>query len=372
MHYNQQENICALLEQLVAIPSISDSNYTNLNDFIVRQLRPIASEIIQGEPDNNNNRNIFVRIGPNVSGGLMFAGHMDIVDINESEWNSDPFTLIRRNGKLYGRGTTDMKGFLSCILTLAQNTNSLKKPLYLCFTHTEEINMKGAKELGRHLKKNNISPDLCILGEPTSLAPVTAHKGVTDIKITAKGTAMHASRSPYGTNAIVQLGHFISALNMLSQHYALNPKKDSPFDPPFSSFNIGTIKGGTSINTVAAEAELNMEYRTHPGDRAQKIYKEIESLALKSGVLSLSIETDIPAFTGKKSQHILNDFWPEEQNRAVSFCTEAGFYEQAGIPTIVYGPGSIEQAHQSNEYIEETQLFKCLQTLQNIKNKLYY
>ncbi len=374
MHYNGEDRVLDLLERLVAFPSVSDASYIRLNDFIVQYLKDKADHIVYDTAQADGNRNIFVRIGPDKPGGLMLAGHLDVVNVEEKEWETPPFILTRKGDRLYGRGTTDMKGYLACMLALAaehaEHNAALKKPLYLCFTHTEETNMSGAADLGSFLKKNAILPELCLVGEPTSLHPVTGHKGVCDVKIKARGTAIHASQAPFGINAANLLARFICGIEDLAKNYALNPKRDSSFKPPFSSFNIGTIRAGNAVNTVAPYGEIMMEYRAHPGDNAQKIFSEIRECAKKIGNLTLSIETDVPSFAAKRTGHIMQTLWPEAPCRNVSFCTEAGFYEKAGIPTLVWGPGSIEQAHQSNEYIEVAQLFECFQTLGNIKEKL--
>jgi acetylornithine deacetylase len=337
----------------------------------------IAARIVPNA--DGTKANLFATVGPDVPGGVALSGHTDVVPVEGQDWSSDPFAATRRGDRLYGRGTADMKGFIAVALALVPEFKKrrLKRPIHFCFSYDEEITCLGVvsllKLLGRELPK----PALAIIGEPTSMRVVNAHKGVSAQATTIVGRDGHSSAPHKLANAITYMGRFIAFLDRLAEELREEGDRNAipglDFDPPWTTMNLGAIHGGTAMNIVARECRLMWEFRPLPGvdaeaiyGRAQRFLDETLRPALLAQAPEGSIKTErvavVPALRPEKSG-------PAEAlalqltglNAAVTaaFGSEAGHFQDAGISAVMCGPGDIAQAHKPDEFIAVDQLAQC-------------
>ena len=308
------------------------------------------------------------------NGGMMLSSHTDTVPCDAKFWQSDPFELIQKGENLYGLGACDMKGFAALSLFLAKNIaeNGSKKPLHISLTADEETSMIGARHF---TNRSDVSPDLIIIGEPSSLHCISAHKGYMARKAVFKGKSCHSSDPRHGINAIKLAFLFVNELNLFEQE--LKTYNDERFLVSYPTINIGAIHGGDSINRVCAEAELLFDVRPTPLFDAKKIDRRLSEITEKINerfVNAVSIEIpypDIDVFDNKNKQ-ILSIFEEllDEKAIGVNYCTEASLLKNLGS-TVVFGPGNIANAHQIDEHIEICEIERCYYLLEKIYGKLY-
>lgn len=319
-----------------------------------------------------------VKKGEPLSGGIVLSGHTDVVPVAGQNWQSPPFQAEIREGKLYGRGACDMKGFIACALSilpkavqLAQS-NQLKRPLHLALSFDEEVGCLGAPLLLEDIQNKGIFPQYCIVGEPTSMKLVSAHKGIRVFRCLVHGKSVHSSLTPKGVNAISYASRLIGFIDDLAENLQHQGSLDEGFDVPFSTLSVGTIRGGTATNIVPNLCEFTFDFRNLPHVTVEEILlpiqNKIEQLTeemrqvCKQAQIELIEEENVPAMTDKDSQELqklVGQLVGDEHVSKVAYATEGGQFTQAGIATIICGPGSIEQAHQANEYISLEQLKKC-------------
>ncbi|MFP4179569.1 MAG: acetylornithine deacetylase [Spirochaetaceae bacterium] len=378
-----------ILAELVSYSCTSGADNSGLIDFIGGYLEfyGIKPHILEGEippPGERNTSsrryNLFATIGPEKDGGVLLSGHTDVVPAVPFEWDFDPFKLTEEGERFYGRGTTDMKGFLACVLSLVPHWLSQKRsePVHFACTYDEESGCIGVKDLIPLLGTTLPRPEAVIVGEPTELAPVLGHKGSAACKTTVKGREAHSSRPNRGVNAIYGAAEIIAELKRIAERIHNRGEKNpraALFDPPCTTLSVGTIQGGSARNIVAGECELVWEIRTLPWESAETYIEELEDFCRERFALS----PDPPSVT-TQVESSYPGLIPSGENRAYTyylrmagshsdsgiaapFGTEAGRYSEAGIPALVWGPGSIAQAHTKNEYIEKHQIEKCLRYL---------
>lgn len=369
------QNPETLLAKLVSFDTTSSRSNRACIDFIRDCLDGIGikSEIIAG-PDNK--ACLWATMGPEDKPGIILAGHSDVVPVEGQEWTSDPFKLTERGDKLYARGSCDMKGFIACVLSAAAgiDRNALKQPLHFAFTHDEETSMQGARNLVDYVSKKGIKPGWAWIGEPTMLRIVDAHKGIAAWKTEITGVPGHSSQPAQGLNAIELGARFIDIVTRVAAAKESKPENPSRFSPPYTTFNIGKIKGGTAENIIAEHCEIVWQARAMPGDDLAPVLAEIDRLTaseIKPRLAAFpgraSIKTcacfDIPPLVptpNNTGTQALTKLLGHNQTEAVSFATEGGFFQQLATHAVICGPGSIEQAHKADEYVERTQLASCL------------
>ncbi len=375
------DQVQTLLAKLVSFDTTSSKPNRACIDFIRDHLdrAKIKSEIVPGA---DGKACLWVTIGPSEGSGIVLAGHSDTVPVEGQDWSSDPFTLTARDGKLYARGSCDMKGFIACAIAVAAEFTGkqLKKPLHLAFTYDEERDMAGAAQLTEFLKKRGTIPAWTWIGEPTSLRIVDAHKGVAAYLTSITGVPGHSSAPDKGLNAIELGARFIDIIGRVAAEKKAQPIAGSRFQPPYSTFNLGTVKGGTAENIIAEHCEVLWQTRAHPGDDLKAALAEINRTAKKE--IGPRIETfapqakmstctcfDIPPLTPSKDNPgstAIARATGQNDPDAVSFATEAGFFQKLGGSAVVCGPGSIEQAHKADEYVEVSQLEGCMALLRQV------
>ncbi|WP_201527370.1 acetylornithine deacetylase [Psychrobacter frigidicola] len=324
-----------------------------------------------------------------VNGGLVLSGHSDVVPVDGQDWTSDPFTATIRGSRLYGRGACDMKGFIACALTVLpraaelSKSGKLKRPLHLALSFDEEVGCLGAPLILADLKARGITPDYCIVGEPTNMAMVVAHKGIAVYRCRVHGKSAHSSLTAQGVNAISYASRLVGFVDDLAEE--LNQRDGSLdegnalFDVPYSTLSVGTIQGGTATNIVPNLCEFTFDYRNLPHmtqediltpiqAKVAELSAQMQARAPETGIELLQ-EVGVPAMTDSDStelQQLIVALTKDNQRHKVAYATEGGQFTNAGIPTIICGPGSIEQAHKADEYVELSELERCDSFLQRL------
>lgn len=358
------------LSQLISSQSISSthSKWDQGNHEIITLLSTWFEQCgfsisIHKVPNSNNKYNMLAKLGEG-EGGLLLSGHSDTVPFDEKSWHSDPFSIVEKDDKFFGLGTCDMKGFFAFILQACKGLSAkqLKKPLYVLATADEETTMAGARFF---MQSQAIKPDVAIIGEPTNLVPVVMHKGHMSHRITVQGQSGHSSNPHLGVNAIEIIYQVIQKLMKLKELLALNYKNEA-FDVPEPTLNLGAIKGGDNANRICGHCRLDIDMRSLPGMAdAELIHLLSDALKPLAEKYPARIKFEVlhsssPSFEQTKPSSLINlaEEITGHQCCAVNYATEAPFIQKLGCQTIVMGPGSIDQAHQPNEYLAFSEIIK--------------
>jgi acetylornithine deacetylase len=369
-----------ILARLVAFDTTSHKSNRDLVAFVETYLagHGVTADLIPTA--DGEKASLFATIGPAGTGGIGLSGHTDVVPADPSAWSSDPFTLRAEGGRLYGRGTADMKGYLACVLAMvpAFTRRQLKVPLHIVFSYDEETGCTGVRpmiaELGERLPK----PRAVIVGEPTSMAVVDAHKGPVRWQVTVTGRAAHSSMAPLGVNAIATAAQLIGELARIEADLAASPP-DPRFTPPFPTLQVTEIDGGTAANIVPAHCQFGFEVRSLPGVDVDAIERRLISFAetqclpgmrrvAPEAAIAIAQTNRVPPFAAGPSEVVALALKLAGQNEttAVSYATEAGLFQAAGVPSVVCGPGDIAQAHTADEWIAVSEVERCLTFLDRL------
>jgi acetylornithine deacetylase len=365
----------ALLEKLIGFATVSRESNLELIGFIREYLANQGIECELFYNDERTKANLFATIGPRDRGGIALSGHTDVVPVDGQAWTVDPFRMIEKEGRLYGRGTADMKGFLASVLAAVPEfaRRDLKLPVHLAFSYDEEVGCLGVRPMLAELARREHKPVLCLIGEPTELKPVLGHKGKLAMRCCVKGAPCHSAYAPYGVNAIQYAARLINRLDQIGDELAQPEHHDERFDPPYSTVQTGVIKGGRALNIVPAECEFDFEVRALPGFDASTVADKLQTYAeaeLLPKMRAVKADTDIrfqslSAYPGlatspdSEAARLLALLAGSTEFGTVAFGTEGGLFEQAGIPTVVCGPGSMDQGHKPDEYVSVEQLQAC-------------
>lgn len=360
----------ALIEKLIAFNTISQYSNLALIEFVQGYLHQhgVDSQLIYD--DQEGKANLLACIGPEVAGGVVLSGHTDVVPVEGQAWDSDPFAVVEKDQRLYGRGTADMKSFLALALAAvpALVKAPLKHPVFLAFSYDEEIGCLGAPRLIQSFKTQFPQPRAVIIGEPTSMQPVIAHKSMTTLRTTITGHEAHSSQVQRGVSAVTIAARLISFIDEMMQENRTQANADSPFIPPYTTLHTGMINGGTAINIISKSCSFYWDIRCLPDEHYQPYLTRLEAYAeqllapLRAISPDIGIHTEIisevPAFNNPSGQarallaHLIPGFEPQ----VVPYVSEAGQFQEAGFDVILCGPGNIDQAHQPNEYISIEQI----------------
>ena len=375
-----------MLERLVAFDTTSrESNLALIHD--VRDYLDsygIVSSLVFDA--TGRKANLFATIGPERDGGVVLSGHTDVVPVDGQDWHSDPFRAVARDGRLYGRGTADMKGFIATCLSLvpAFQAADLQRPLHFAFSYDEEIGCVGVHGLVRHLAGLPFRPRAVIVGEPTEMRVFNAHKGACGVDTRFVGLEAHSSAEHVGVNAIVYMSRLVCFLADLQAELRDSGARDPRFEPPYTTIDIGRADGGTARNIIPREAKLAWGFRALPQEDDDRIIDRVQAYiddvllpdmrrrfpgaAIESAVSArapgLATVADSPAETLALSIAGAND------TSVASYCTEAGIFQQAGVPAVICGPGNIREAHRPDEYVELDQLDQCAAFLRRLAGRL--
>jgi len=361
-----------MLARLVGFDTTSALSNLALIDFVADYLAAHGIDSRRTYDDDGGKANLLATIGPAVEGGYVLSGHTDVVPVEGQPWDSDPFTLVARDDRLYGRGTCDMKGFIAIALALVPEFRSrdLKRPIHLAFTYDEEVGCYGVKRLLPQLKSELPRPALVIVGEPTEMAVANAHKSVHSFVTTVTGRDAHSSQPQIACSAIQYAAEIVRFIYALAREFRDGADPASPFVPPYTTFNIGTIGGGTAGNIIPRTCRFGWNFRSLPMDDAAAITARVERFVaeeilprMRAEAPEATVETRavnvLPALApeaGSPAETMALSITGANATSVVSFGTEAGHFQAAGLPAVVCGPGSILEAHQPNEFIARDQM----------------
>ena len=371
----------SLLRDLVGFDTTSRNSNLPLIEHVADYLSDHGAATRLIPSADGAKANLFATIGPDIPGGVVLSGHSDVVPVDGQNWSTDPFALTEADGKLYGRGSADMKGFIACALAMAPHfaEMDLNRPIHFAFSYDEEVGCLGVGRLIDVVLSELPRPAAVIVGEPTGMQIASAHKGICAMTTTVRGREAHSSRPRDGVNAISAAASLVSYLYRLCDELA-ETDRDDRFEPPFTTFNVGQIGGGDAINIIARECLLNWEFRPIPGADPADIIARVEAW-VKDELLPRMLATDpscvvenicefvvppLDAPEGSVAEAIARKATGLNSTGTVAFVTEASLFADAGVPAIVCGPGDIAQAHQPDEFIEITQLDSCLGFLERI------
>jgi acetylornithine deacetylase len=357
----------SILRQLVSFDTTSRHSNLPLIEWVADYLNTRGARVELVYNGNRDKANLLASIGPEREGGVVLSGHTDVVPVDGQEWTSDPFALVERDGRLYGRGSSDMKGFIASSLAALENWNDMKllRPLHFAFSYDEEIGCFGAHSLVDRIAGSLPRPAFAIIGEPTDMRIGVAHNGVTGSHTSFRGVAAHASDPSRGVNAIDAAAAFVRFLSDVAR---LPQIADNG-----CTLNVGRIAGGAATNIVAERCSVRWEYRTASKQDAAVIQKMIadylEGDAFAALDVASEIELDVPQFCshlGEESMRVLTGFGAKLPVTTIPFGSEAGIFERGRIPSVVCGPGSIDQAHRPDEWIACTALEEADRFMSNV------
>lgn len=375
-----------LLDRLVAFDTTSRNSNLPLIGFVREYLDAHGVPYRVSLDETGQKANIHAIIGPQAAGGVALSGHVDTVPVDGQAWSSDPFTLRRDNGLLYARGSCDMKGFVASCLAAVPDFLARKpvRPLHLFISYDEEVGCWGAQRLIRDLDESGLKPGLCVVGEPSGMKPILAHKGKLNLKVSVRGRPGHSSEPAKGVNAIQAAAEAVAWVAAEARRFPVEGPFEDGFDPPHTTIHVGTMQGGTILNIIPEHAEFIMEWRQIPGDDplrhaerlkafvAANIEPAMKAVDPTTG-FSYEIMVEMPGMSlpgDHELTSVVKQLTGSNSTGKVSYGTEGGFYQDAGIPTIICGPGHIAQAHQPDEFVAVSELDACDAFLRRIVDRL--
>ena len=364
-----------ILEHLIGFPTVSRDSNLELIAWVRNYLDDlgIASKLVHNE--ENTKANLYATIGPAEVPGVMLSGHTDVVPVDGQPWTKDPFAMSLDAGRLYGRGTTDMKGFIACVLAAlpdALNRN-LERPIHLAFSYDEEIGCVGVQRLLDTLEGATVQPAFCIVGEPTSMEVAIAHKGKTAALVTCNGVESHSALVDHGVNAIYLATEMIQSMRGIQESVKLQSEHDHHYSVPYTTIHVGTIEGGTALNIVPRSCSFRFEIRNLGGDDPEPILRQIRAQAAEiagawhdrfPGVsIDVEVYNQYPALETSAEESVVKlvqRLMDTDDFVKLPFGTEAGLFQsRLGVPGVVCGPGSMDQGHKPDEFISRTELARC-------------
>jgi acetylornithine deacetylase len=373
-----------ILAKLVSFDTTSRESNLPLIEWVEEYLDGHSVPYQRVDYEEGRKTNLYATIGPDLAGGIVLSGHTDVVPVDGQAWSGDPFLLTERDGLLYGRGSADMKGFVAACLALVPHfrAQTLRVPIHLALSCDEEVGCRGVRPLVQHLRTHVKKPAAVIVGEPTAMQVVNGHKSAVRFQTEVTGHESHSALTDRGVNAIMVAGELVSEISRLREELMAAGDPSGRYDPPYSTIHIGTISGGTAQNIVPKHCSFGWETRLLPGADEDFVPRRIHALAdrlvpaMKQVSPQAGISTErrntVPGLAADKESlaeqlalHCAN----ANSTHTVSYCTEAGLFQQAGIPAVVCGPGSIEQAHKPDEFIAVSELRKCELFLKRLARK---
>jgi acetylornithine deacetylase len=375
------ERAKAHLQHLISFDTVSDKSNLPSIDYLTSHLKELGAELTILPDASGEKANLVARFGPSDKPGIVLSGHTDVVPVNEGEWTTPPFEMHERDGRLYGRGSCDMKGFIACVMAIAPDMAAaqLERPFYLCFSYDEEVGCLGAPDIARYLAGLDVPPDFAIIGEPSDMQLITGQKGKIAMRAIVKGTSGHSSLAPCHVNAVEYAGRLLNLITTQAERYATEGPFDPEFTVPHATFMTTTIAGGVATNITPDRCELTYELRSigeNDPERemaqfmedAKQIEAEMQAKASDAGFEWQPIFS-YPAMNDARNSHgfrRFSDLMPDYGGK-VSFGSEGGVFEKiGGIPSVIVGPGSIKQAHKPNEFVEVSQIEICLDFLSGL------
>jgi acetylornithine deacetylase len=370
------------LARLVGFDTTSAKTNLPLIEDAAGHLDDLGAAVRLIHDDGGAKANLFATIGPEREGGIVLSGHSDVVPVAGQPWDSDPFVMTDQDGKLVGRGTTDMKGFIACVMALAPEiaAKAPETPIHVALSYDEEVGCLGVRSMIEAIGRELPRPKLAIVGEPTEMRVANAHKGISQQTTVVTGRDGHSSRPGRGVNAVAYAAEIIGFLDDLAAEYGARTSPDSRFDPPGTSFNVGVITGGTAVNIIARECTFRWEFRPTPEVRPEEVLARLDAFVAAeitprmravdadAGVRT-TVEIAAPTLDpvdGSPAEELALRLTGANQADAMSYVCEAGLFHEAGVPSVVCGPGSVAQAHQPNEFVSTDQIASCTRFLERL------
>ena len=380
------ERTISLLGDLVAFPTVSSDSNLALIGYVASYLQNLGADVRVYADDSGAKANLFATLGPMIDGGIVLSGHSDVVPVEDQDWSSNPFALEEREGRLYGRGSCDMKGFIAASLATAPDfaKADLKRPIHFAFTHDEEVGCLGAQSLMQELGRLPFRPSVAIIGEPTEMRLIEGHKGCYEYSVAFTGLEGHGSLPDLGVNAVEYAVRYVARLMELRETLRERAPKDSRFEPPWTTLQVGRLSGGVAHNIIPGHCALDWELRPVRKADGDFVKAEIAAFvdeALRPEMKAVSPDADIVTHVlgevdgleplpDSEAVRLVAELTGANQADVVAFGTEAGLFQGSGISAVVCGPGSIEQAHKPDEYVTCSQLELALAMLARLVPKL--
>ena len=371
-----------MLETLVGFDTVSAKSNMALIDFVRDYLARYGVEATVLPNADGTKANLFATVGPSQPGGVCLSGHTDVVPVEGQPWTSNPFTLVRRDGRLYGRGTCDMKAFPAAALALLPEmlAEPLTRPIHFAFSYDEEVGCRGAPEMIAEIGHSLPKPSVVIVGEPTEMKVVSAHKGMWFFRTTVTGREAHSSQTHAGVSAVMTASRLVAKLDGMAKARAAAADPECGFTPPYTSIHVGMIHGGSAPNIVSRHAEFVCDVRNLPEEFPEDVQRAFETWyadTILPEMHAVDPTTGIETVTETAVQGLRLDRESEAESfvRAITgdnavhyaaFGTEAGQFQQAGMAAVVCGPGAIAQAHQPDEFVTEEQVAACEDFLRKV------
>ncbi|KEO53920.1 acetylornithine deacetylase [Thioclava indica] len=372
----------AILGDLIGFPSVSSQSNLAIIHYIAERLETGGAQVEVMLDESGQKANLFATLGAPRSGGLVLSGHSDVVPVSDQDWSSDPFVMREDDGRLYGRGACDMKGFIAaCLASLDTLREAAKtRPVHFAFTHDEEVGCLGAQSLVKLLDARPVKPALCIIGEPTSMQVYDGNKGCCEYTVRFEGRAGHSSAPDKGVNTVEYAVRYINRLFDLRAALIRRCPEGSRFDPPETTLNVGALHGGVSHNVIAPRAELSWEMRPiNAADMAfvkdeiaayvaDTLLPEMRAIAPEAGITTETVGEvcGLEPMDDNAARDLVFALTGQNHAGCVAFNTEAGLFQAIGMEAVICGPGSIEQAHKADEFVSRDQLSQCLSMLERL------
>lgn len=359
------------IEKLVSFDTTSQLSNLSMIECIEAYLCEHGVSSFRAPDDTGTKTNLYAVIGPNVAGGVVLSGHSDVVPVTDQIWDTDPFSVTEKDGLLYGRGTADMKSFPAITLSLLPEilAADIKRPIILALSYDEEIGCVGAPRMIERIKRDLAPPSAVIVGEPTSMKVVDGHKGIASFRTHVRGYTTHSSQTERGVSAVEAAARLITHISAMRLENRARADASLPFDPPYSTLTVNVVRGGTQLNIMAGEAAFEWDMRLLPGERAvdflarfnrfaREVEKDMQAMA-RDCTIETEQMTDAPALapaTNNPAADLAKALTGHNHTEVVAYAAEAGQFQEAGFSTVICGPGSIDQAHQPNEFIALDQI----------------
>ena len=375
-----------MTKRLVAFDTTSRNSNLALIEFVRDYLDGygVNSELVHDS--GGQKANLYATIGRDDQSGILLSGHTDVVPVDDQDWHSDPFKIVEKNDRLYARGSADMKGFIATVLSLVPELTGrkLREPIHLCFSYDEEVGCIGVRSLIDLLKDRLNKPRLAIIGEPTGMQVGVGHKGKHSFRCTVHGHEAHSSLVHQGVNAVEAAAELVAKLKEIARRKRDHGPFDPDFQPPYSSVHTGVIQGGTALNIVPRECTFDFEMRQLPSDDVAAVVAELKEFAAKrllpemhavnpeTGILieELTAAPGLSTPIDHEATQLANALSGSNGTVKVAFATEGGLFAEAGIPTVICGPGSIDQAHKPDEFVALEQIARCETFLRRLVDRL--
>jgi acetylornithine deacetylase len=375
-----------MLARLVAFDTTSRNSNLKLIEFVRGYLDAHGVRYRLSYDGTGTKANIHAIIGPQAAGGVALSGHVDTVPVDGQAWSTDPFTLHRSGENLFARGACDMKGFVaSCLAAVPDfQARNLPRPLHLFISYDEETGCYGAERLILDLADSGLKPALCVIGEPSGMKPILAHKGRLTLQVKVRGRPGHSSEPAKGVNAVQAAAEAIAWIAAEARRLQREGPFADGFDPPHTTIHVGTMQGGSILNIIPEHAEFHMEWRNIPGDDAARHVARLQAYVAETIEPAMHVVHPDTGFSYEidslmpdmaiDPQHeltaVVKQLTGANQAGKVSYGTEGGYYQNAGIPTIICGPGHIEQAHKPDEFVAQSQLDACDTFIRRLADRL--